>query len=626
MDALPSRWRGALELAAGAALAGGAGGLSEAARELAGGTGWHQPGSVAALLVAGSLGGAALAVLATLPLAGLPPRPAGRSRWLGFCAGLGAWTLLALWPWWFAAPAPFTESPWWREDPLVFSAIATCVATTALALYQGARGERATAAAALAATLGLAAWAQSAGRVVPPPEASPPPGAPNVLLVTLDTARADHFGALGSAEVATPRFDALAAAGALYTQASAVAPVTGPSHASMFFGQGPWEHGVLLNGLPLPADRESLAEVLRANGYATAAFVSAFVLDGKTGFSRGFDVYDDDFTAVPGLGALAPARLLAMGRRHARPDAVLERRGAETVDRAMAWLDTRQGPWFCWVHLFDPHGPYAPPPPYDTRYAKGDPRDPANASMSVVKDVNPYMQESLRGITDLDYVLGQYAGEISYADSQLGRLVDAVDPVRTLVAVIGDHGESLGEHGTWFDHGQDVFETSVHVPFAMRWPGRIAPAKIFAPAEGSDLAPSVLGLVGILPPSTMRGRALLGVSGQGPTAAAAPAIATPARSGKIDDPKFRMVTLRDPARRYVLREYDHGEWAFDLAADPSGVTDARALFEQGEDGQAWLRERRGLAEILLGRTLPEVGEISAEDKERLGALGYLDEP
>jgi arylsulfatase A-like enzyme len=185
-----------------------------------------------------------------------------------------------------------------------------------------------------------------------------------------------------------------------------------------------------------------------------------------------------------------------------------------------------------------------------------------------------------------------------------------------------------------------VYETSVHVPFAMRWPGRIAPAKIFAPAEGSDLAPSVLGLVGILPPSTMRGRALLGVSGQGPTAAAAPAIATPARSmcydrqanrearaaGKIDDPKFRMVTLRDPARRYVLREYDHGEWAFDLAADPSGVTDARALFEQGEDGQAWLRERRGLAEILLGRTLPEVGEISAEDKERLGALGYLDEP
>lgn len=640
MEPLPSRVRCAFALASGAALAGAVGGAAEAARAIASGTGWHDATSMAALVVAGAAGGSLLSAASTLPLAFLPPRPLGRSRWLGFTAGLGAWTLLALAPWWFAAPAPFTSAPWWREDALVFAAITACVGTTSLALYQGARGARATAVAALAAALGLAAWAQSAGRVVAPPEASPPAGAPDILLVTLDTVRADHFGALGSTEVETPRFDDLAGGGALYANASAVAPVTGPSHASMFFGQGPWDHGVLLNGHPLPTDRELLAEVLRANGYRTAAFVSAFVLDGKTGFSRGFDVYDDDFTAVPGLGALAPARLLAMGRRHARPDEVLERRGADTVDRALEWLEGRTGPWFCWVHLFDPHGPYTPPPPYDTRYSQGDPRDPATTSMSVVKNLNPYMEESLQGVTDLAWVLGQYAGEVSYADSQLGRLLDAVDPSRTLVAVLGDHGESLGEHGTWFDHGQDVFETSVHVPFALRWPGRIAPATIFAPVEGSDLAPTLLGLAGIPRPSTMRGRALHGVSGQGPTAAAAPAISTPARSmcydreanraarasGTIDDPTFRMVTLRDPARRYVFRESEKTEWAFDLLADPRGITDARATFQAGEDGQAWLHERRGLAEILLGRTIPSRADLSAEDKERLGALGYLDEP
>ena len=149
-------------------------------------------------------------------------------------------------------------------------------------------------------------------------------------------------------------------------------------------GLGPWSHGVLLNGIPAPEDRVTMAERLTQEGYRTGAFVSAYVLNHTIGLSRGFSTYDDDFSALKGAEALLGARLLAAVSRNLNPDDVLERQGGATIDDAIAWLKEgdESRPYLLWVHLFDPHGPYAPPAPYDTAYYEGDPRSPTHTSMA----------------------------------------------------------------------------------------------------------------------------------------------------------------------------------------------------------------------------------------------------
>jgi arylsulfatase A-like enzyme len=432
----------------------------------------------------------------------------------------------------------------------------------------------------------------------------------------------------------------------------AVAPVTGPSHASMFSGSGPWDHGVLLNGVPLPGDRPLLAEVLRAHGWRTAAFVSAYVLDGELGFRRGFEVYDDDFAWPKGSGRLLGPRLLAMLGRRWSPDTVLERRGGDTVDAALAWLEgrpraSRGAPWFLWVHLFDPHGPYTPPPPWDTRYVHGDATDPADGSMAAIKELPPYMRASLEGITSAAWVKARYDGEISYADTQLGRLLAAIqtrgEQERTLVAVMGDHGESLGEHEAWFTHGDDVHETSVHVPFAMRLPGTLpAGAVITHPVEGSDLAPTVLSIVGIAPPSTMTGRDAR-VAGTAPLARSVcfdrAANRAARAAGAITAPRWRLASARGLTLRALVTEYDGSSQIWDLARDPAGTTihvdGAGGTSEgAGTPGQADPQTPASEPVLLLdaARDVLRSGasvrsgeaQVSDEERAKLEALGYLD--
>jgi arylsulfatase A-like enzyme len=639
MDALPSRRLTFGYTVAAAALAGAVFGSAEAARVVVGGRLLLGDGAVIALLTVGALGGTFLSALGTLPLAALPPRPLGRARWLGFLWGLLVPVVGTLGVTWFTDPPPFTAPFRFQGNPAVFALVALAVAVPFGVLYQGARGARAVAGAALTLSVGVAAWVLAAVRELPAPTAALPAGAPNVLLVTLDTTRADRMGAYGNEQVQTRAFDALAKDGALFTAASAVAPVTGPSHASMLLGRGPWDSGVLLNGVPLP-DSPLLAEVLHDHGYATAAFVSAYVLDGDLGFSRGFEVYDDAFGLLPGGDALLPARLVAMARRHADPDEVLDRRGGDTVDQALAWLGQHEtapaggGAYFLWVHLFDAHGPYTPPPPFDTLYYQGDAKDPANTSMAQVKNVAPYLKKSLLGITDLEWVLAQYDGEVSYADTQLARLLAAVDTTNTLVAVIGDHGEALGEHGVWFNHGDDVYETSVHVPFALRWPGRVPVTTVTSPVEGDDLAPTVLDLVGIAPPAAMTGQSavptLTGAAGRDiahsfcfDRAANVEARA----AGTITGPKWRMAGLRGPTSRYVQREIDGTAAWFDLAADPAGETDSAAAIAATPAGTELLGILRGRADALFSgqATVRSAVELSPEERARLEALGYLEQ-
>jgi choline-sulfatase len=265
--------------------------------------------------------------------------------------------------------------------------------------------------------------------------AKEPPSHPNVLLITLDTFRADRIGAL------TPNLTNLARSGVWYRQADAAVPLTLPSHATILSGLLPPHHGLRNNGLGKFPERDTLATVFARAGYRTGAFVSAFILDRRFGLSRGFETYDDAIARDP---------------NDAKASFEAERRGGETVDRALEWLkrsDARA--WFAWVHLYDAHAPYAPPAPYPQTYD----------------------------------------GELAYVDAQVGRLLGAIDRNKTAVIVVGDHGESLGEHGE-LTHGLLLYESTLHVPLIFAAPG-LKPDSVLQPISTADVAPKIAALAGL---------------------------------------------------------------------------------------------------------------------------------
>jgi choline-sulfatase len=290
------------------------------------------------------------------------------------------------------------------------------------------------------------------------------PGPLDVLLITLDTTRADRIGAYGWPQAETPHLDALAARGTLFREAYAHVPLTAPSHASLFTGLLPTRHGMRDNGTYVLDSRfASLAERFHGAGYTTAAIVSAFVLDRRFGLGRGFDSYDD---RLPGSDA----------DRSGDPSERSVRAGA-TIDKAIAWLkrpDTR--PRFLWVHLYDPHFPYDPPEPFAGRH-----RDRL------------------------------YDGEIAYMDAQIGRLLDAAAASGrpALRVVTADHGEGLGDHEE-LTHGYFVYRETQRVPLIVSLPGRVPSGQeIGAIVRSVDIAPTILELSGLPPLNDIDGRSLV---------------------------------------------------------------------------------------------------------------------
>jgi choline-sulfatase len=269
-----------------------------------------------------------------------------------------------------------------------------------------------------------------------------PPGAPNLLLVTIDTVRADRLGCYGYAAATTATLDSLAADGVVFERAYSPYPLTLPSHTSMLSGRLPFEHGVRNNDQIAGEGAPLVAQTLHAQGIATAAVVSAFVLDHQFGLSRGFDRYED---RMP---------------RTASGEAANERPAKATTDLALSVLDDLAGDqFFLWVHYFDPHYPYSPPASWS-----GDP----------------------------------YDGEIATVDRELGRLLRALRAKglsdRTAIIVAGDHGEAFGEHGE-VEHGLFVYDTTLHVPLLLRLPGaQLAGRRISAPVGLADVGPTLLSL------------------------------------------------------------------------------------------------------------------------------------
>lgn len=578
---------------------------------------------ISAIVVTGGLGALFTAVLSWLPA--LKQRD---PRW-GWIAGLALPVVLSIGVTWFSDPPPL-QKPWpLQGNPIAWLVVGVGL-PIALAIGLGALAER-----SRVAALGVVGVVAAIIWRVQTPEGvivGPAANHPNLLLVTLDTTRADAFGPQAIHGGGLAR---VSAGGVRFERAYAQIPVTGPSHATLLLGQPPWEHGLLLNGRQLPVDEPTLAELLSAQGYSTGAFVSAYVLDGKLGYDRGFSVYDDDFRWLTGFGRTLPGRLLEMGiRRREGAAYLLERRGDDTTDRAIAWLRAtkpQERPFFAWVHLFDPHGPYTPPPPYDTRYAPaGDPRDPTNPSMHQVTNLAPYLAPSLKGITDVDWVRSQYTGEVAFADAQLERLLETLEVMgvseNTLVVVVGDHGEGLGEHGEWFGHGDALYEEDLHVPLAMRFPGHIAPKTVVStPVELDDIAPTVLDWLGMPPVPSHHGIDLrVAIESGGPTRPVARAVGLDReanRSARALDPasrpQWRLSTVRDGNNlRVLVREADSA--GFSAWRDDEPLTEPHPALVQTLDSLA--EDARGLFAAPV-----TVAPVGGDTRRMLESLGYIEE-
>ncbi len=377
----------------------------------------------------------------------------------------------------------------------------------------------------------------------------------NVLLITLDTFRADRVGPL------TPNLQKLAGQSVRFANADSPVPLTLPAHCSILSGELPLHHTVRNNGAnPFPADRETLATAFSGHGYRTAAFISSFVLDHRFGLARGFDHYDDDVPRDPS---------------NAGNNLEAERRGDLTVDRAMAWLRTSEPrPYFAWVHLYDAHAPYAPPSPYPQTYD----------------------------------------GEIAFVDAQVGRLLAAVDRSSTIIAVVGDHGEALGEHGE-LTHGLLVYEPTLHVPMMIASPSA-RPHEILEPVSTVDLARTIAALAHV--PFRARGNDGREISdfvtgrGEPPRSDIYAETEYPLQFGWSDLTSLRRGSLKlikAPVRREL----------YDLRSDP------RESASVLEDQRRTFRDLDGALRRIVktAAAAPAPAAIDEETRSKLASLGYI---
>ena len=399
-----------------------------------------------------------------------------------------------------------------------------------------------------------------------------------VILVTIDTLRADRLGCYGSETARTPAIDALARESVLYLDASTVAPVTLVAHATILTGLTPPAHGVRTNGsFRLPGDVVTLAERLSGLGWSAGAFVGAFVLHHEFGLDQGFGTYDD---VMP------------------RPEAgrkfdYQERRAGEVLARAGAWALERKGaPFFLWAHVFDPHAPYDPPAPFNAQFADR-----------------------------------PYEGEIAYVDAELGRFFSRLREGgildRALVIVASDHGEALGEHGE-STHGLLLYQGTMRVPLIVRPPGGLnAPSRIAEPVGLIDVAPTVLASLGEFSPEAFEGNPLPGL----PWAASGTARRPDPPEYYLENlmPRFsfgwaELTGYRQGTKKIVSSRRTE---LFDLARDPGEVTDLSAADGAGAALMgARLQEARRSAEA---RRTGEAAnpDLSVEAREKLLALGYI---
>ena len=399
---------------------------------------------------------------------------------------------------------------------------------------------------------------------------------PNVILITLDTVRADRMGFLGSKKGLTPHLDALAAQGVVFEHAYSQAPITPVSHATILTGTFPQYHGIRNFGDRLPPSVPFLPDILHAQGYHTGAFVGSIILDPKNGFAsgfeRGFDVYNAGFHRQ---------------KTGERREASMQRRGEVTLGYVLQWLGQQQGsPFFLWFHLWDTHDPYNPPEPFRSRF----PNAP-------------------------------YNGAIAYVDDIVGKLLDYLRSQglydNALIAVAADHGESLGDHGE-LTHSIFHYDATIHVPLLLKLPGnRLAGKHVSATASLVDLAPTLLDALGQTPPPAMQGASLLPLIGS-LHPESRPSFAT----GDHSERSFgwsALTSFRVGSQLYVRAPKPE---LYDLAADPAEKTN---LYPAKRLAAVRLAIQLDNFVKGIGKGAPQALQDNLDEKsrEKLSALGYM---
>ena len=399
-------------------------------------------------------------------------------------------------------------------------------------------------------------------------------GPRHVVLITIDTLRADYVGYSGSDKVKTPSLDRLGQDGVAFTQARSPVPLTLPAHASLLTGAYPPSHGVRVNGRDrLPETSATLADILKEKGYATAAFVGAFVLDRRFGLSQGFDVYDDS------MGT--DVRLLE--------NVEAERNAGAVASAFTEWLRDQHlaRPFFAWIHFYDPHAPYEPPEPYRSQY----PNDP-------------------------------YAGEVAHTDVALGRVIAELESrgllEKTLVVVVGDHGEGLGEHGEQ-SHSVLIYHSTLRVPLLFHAPGLIEAGRtVDSPISTIDVAPTILDYLG-LAPALGQGETLRPWI-EGETTAERPiyseSLYASAHLGwselrGLERGSFRFIEAPEPE-------------LYDLGKDPAERVNV--IQAERARARAMRQELTALVEKLQEGAPTTPGAIDPETEARLRSLGYVSSP
>lgn len=451
------------------------------------------------------------------------------------------------------------------------------------------------------------------GRSEPLVDRRPVP--PNLILIGLDTFRADHIGAWGNPDVKTPALDRFAAEAILFEDCAATSTWTLPSFASLFTGRLPGEHRTIgRDHASLPEGEITLAERLAANGYHNTAFVAVDFLDEPFGLERGFHRLKK-YTNVPVNGRL---------ERYARP--------VQDVLRV-----TPREPWFLFLHYFDAHDPYEPPGEFSRMYYEGDetrtPDDPARRLDVIWSDRNRVRQDPreryrwLEGVEDLQFPVAGYAAGVSYVDHHVGVVLDSLRSRgildESIVVVLADHGEHLTEHDIYFTHRLPYAEC-LQVPLMIRLPeGRRGGTRVSAPVSLVDVLPTLLELLGLEPAPDLSGRSLTGLMRGEP---ARPRMLFAEYGARDDmwaksvwDDRWRYTEIQDPGvftaelfdrRADPREEHDLSEARPDLVELYSAALDAR-----------FGPERRRIQDP--GATPPGT-ELDAETLERLRALGYVE--
>jgi len=464
-----------------------------------------------------------------------------------------------------------------------------------------------------------------------------PGPARNVLLISLDTTRADHLAGFGGTESETPTLARLVREGMRFTDVTAAAPTTLASHASLVTGSYPHTHGVARNGYVLDEANVTLAEQFRARGFRTAAVLGSFALEQRFGFGQGFERYDQSFDQLA-----------------SRTVDQSQRRAERVTAAALAALDELEGErWFAFVHYFDPHAPYAPPedfvPPGGPR--ESTPEDfersarfhqerrfgTALGATAPIQQGFPahWIGRTAEGEAEVDPALrGLYAGEVSYLDSALGALLAGLEQRglldETLVIVTADHGESFTEHHDLWNHGLWLYQTTVHVPLVLRFPdGRGAGQALDLPISSIDLAPTLHELFGLARPERCEGVSLVPLLAGRPlerglvfSEATQPGVAFE-EAGEWGNKK-KPKAVRSGRHKLLWSPYTGTEELYDLAADPEErhdllrTPDATVTALHAELTRELRRWSRSAAPLpsSFDRTLLD------ETLERLSELGY----